>query len=202
METIGANIIEEEKTCNNGSSSDRISGLPADIQHHILSFLPIKFVARTSVLSRRWSSLWASFPILDFYSINPLKSRKMNFEFISSLLQRRDQNSKIKVFRVQGHLSCSCLHDCIDWVVWHNIEKLTLEISLGDKFDLPSCVFNCDSVRSLNLMGNSPTISNSQFRFPSSYVGAMSGMCSLRSLRLIFMEIWESARYDPNSLTP
>ncbi|KAM1175497.1 hypothetical protein ACFX15_027399 [Malus domestica] len=136
METIGANIIEEEKTCNDGSSSDRISGLPADIQHHILSFLPIKFVARTSVLSRRWS------------------------------------------------------------------EELTLEISLGDKFDLLSYVFNCDSVRSLNLMGNSPAISNSQFKFPSSYVGAMSGIRSLRSLRLIFIEIWESARYDPNSLTP
>ncbi|XP_071707240.1 F-box/LRR-repeat protein At4g14103-like isoform X2 [Rutidosis leptorrhynchoides] len=48
-------------------STDRISQLPEFIVHHILSFLdsPLHLV-RMSVLSKNWSSLTSSFPILDF----------------------------------------------------------------------------------------------------------------------------------------
>ena len=45
---------------------DRISDLPLFILHKILSGLPRKGAARTSVLSRRWHSVWNSFPFLYF----------------------------------------------------------------------------------------------------------------------------------------
>lgn len=44
----------------------RISDLPEMIMHHTLSFLPRKDAAKTSVLSKKWNSVWCSFPILDF----------------------------------------------------------------------------------------------------------------------------------------
>lgn len=48
---------------------NRISDLPVDVLHQILFFLPIKSIAQTSVLPRRWRNLWYSFPDLNFTSL-------------------------------------------------------------------------------------------------------------------------------------
>ncbi|KAF9592096.1 hypothetical protein IFM89_011934 [Coptis chinensis] len=54
---------------NNGSKSsvDRISDLPDPMIHHIFSFLDMREVVQTSILSKRWTHLWKSTPNLDFY---------------------------------------------------------------------------------------------------------------------------------------
>ncbi|KAK3194697.1 hypothetical protein Dsin_026007 [Dipteronia sinensis] len=48
-------------------SMDRISELPTFIIHHIMSYLSEKEAARTSILSKKWHCVHASFPILDFH---------------------------------------------------------------------------------------------------------------------------------------
>jgi hypothetical protein len=45
---------------------DRISNLPDSILCHILSFIPTKHAASTSVLSTSWKSIWLSALTLDF----------------------------------------------------------------------------------------------------------------------------------------
>ncbi|CAN0879442.1 FBD-associated F-box protein At5g38590 [Linum grandiflorum] len=45
---------------------DRLSALPDDILHYILSLIHTKFSVRTSILSRRWISLWKYVPVLAF----------------------------------------------------------------------------------------------------------------------------------------
>ena len=52
---------------------DRISELPLFMLHRILSCLPRKDAARTSVLSKRWNSVWHSFPIFDFQQTTYVK---------------------------------------------------------------------------------------------------------------------------------
>ncbi|XP_026404717.1 F-box/LRR-repeat protein At2g29910-like [Papaver somniferum] len=47
---------------------DRISDLNDPIIHHIFSFLPIKNVVATTVLSKRWNNLWISTPILNIHT--------------------------------------------------------------------------------------------------------------------------------------
>ncbi|XP_026433494.1 F-box/LRR-repeat protein At3g59200-like [Papaver somniferum] len=49
-----------------GVGRDRIGELPEPLIHHILSFLPIKSIASTTILSKKWNNLWLSLPVLDF----------------------------------------------------------------------------------------------------------------------------------------
>ncbi|XP_015695724.1 uncharacterized protein LOC102721387 isoform X1 [Oryza brachyantha] len=45
--------------------ADRLSALPDEILHHVMSFLKAWEVVRTCVLSQRWRRLWASAPCVD-----------------------------------------------------------------------------------------------------------------------------------------
>ena len=47
-------------------ADDRISDLPDEILCHILTFLPTKFAFATSVLSKRWTSLYHSLTFIKF----------------------------------------------------------------------------------------------------------------------------------------
>ncbi|KAF3582166.1 hypothetical protein Bca4012_033299 [Brassica carinata] len=47
-------------------NEDRISELPEALLLHILSYVPTKDVIATSVLSKRWRSLWKMVPKLEF----------------------------------------------------------------------------------------------------------------------------------------
>jgi hypothetical protein len=49
---------------------DRISDLPDEILCHILTFLPTKFAFATSVLSKRWTSLYHSLTFIKFDDIS------------------------------------------------------------------------------------------------------------------------------------
>ncbi|KAH0984189.1 hypothetical protein GBA52_011366 [Prunus armeniaca] len=77
METKAAKkrrLIEEENE-RNGRGRDRFSDLPNEISNHIFSFLPMKSIAQVSFTSKRWRSLWDSFPILDFSEVCPFTSQ-------------------------------------------------------------------------------------------------------------------------------
>ncbi|CAN6374642.1 unnamed protein product [Urochloa humidicola] len=50
----------ESKKASTAGGGDRISGLPDEVLHRVLSFLPAREAVRTSVLARRWTSLWKS----------------------------------------------------------------------------------------------------------------------------------------------
>ncbi|CAI0376058.1 unnamed protein product [Linum tenue] len=56
----------ESKKLKRSHAVDRLSRLPDNVIHHILSFLDTKSLVRTSLLSRKWRSLWKHVPVLNF----------------------------------------------------------------------------------------------------------------------------------------
>ncbi|CAL1352220.1 unnamed protein product [Linum trigynum] len=67
----------------------RLSNLPDNILHHILSFLDTKHVVRTSVLSRRWRSQWKNAHALNFF-VHHYTVREAEFrEHVVKFLSRR-----------------------------------------------------------------------------------------------------------------
>ncbi|KAK6925440.1 F-box domain [Dillenia turbinata] len=66
---------------------DKFSNLPEQIISHILSFLPIKYAASTSILSPKFKSLWLDITDLEFeddHLFHPDKFR----DFVESILIR------------------------------------------------------------------------------------------------------------------
>ncbi|CAB4304769.1 unnamed protein product [Prunus armeniaca] len=201
METRAAKkrrLIEEENKRNIGGGRDRLSDLPDDIAHRLLSFLPTtKSVARTSVLSKRWRYLWACFPILNFSQVyDPWMTDIIATEdIISAVLSRRHENSNIKFFGFKGYLKAQWLHDWIPWLVKHKVEELVLHILSGTGMvDFPPPLLQCDSLRSFTLEGKCPFL-----RFSSSYVKTTSGLPNLHTLSLTGVEFSEDDLFSDSS---
>ncbi|KAJ1271118.1 hypothetical protein BS78_06G104400 [Paspalum vaginatum] len=84
--------------CGSSSAEDRLSSLPDVLLHAILSSLKARQLVQTSVLSRRWRSLWRSVPCLSIdqgeFQSNPgniSQTELAKFEdFVDFLLLRND----------------------------------------------------------------------------------------------------------------
>nr|DAD23321.1 TPA_asm: hypothetical protein HUJ06_024784 [Nelumbo nucifera] len=144
---------------NQRESCDRISELPDSVIQHILSFLPVKDVIRTSFLSKRWKYLWTSVPNLDFDGLvfSP-KTKFMNF--VDSVLLRRN-GAAIQKFRLSfGDYYCdgSRVHTWIDAAVTHNVRELDFFYYTSKHFDLPICLYTCKSLTVLKLNLNFATL--------------------------------------------
>jgi hypothetical protein len=73
------------------AAGDRLSTLPDDILHHVLSFLPAEDGVRTCVLARRWRHLWKSATSLHIvrHNLDDQESVKAAREFVDHLLLLR-----------------------------------------------------------------------------------------------------------------
>ncbi|CAI9088471.1 OLC1v1022805C1 [Oldenlandia corymbosa var. corymbosa] len=94
----------EEFDCK---EQDRISDLPDALLCHVLSFLPIKSAAKTSILSKRWKDLWVSVDVLDL-DINlraDFKGDWSSFEDIAKSQKERFISFVDRLFAVRGNTS-------------------------------------------------------------------------------------------------
>ncbi|XVF01856.1 hypothetical protein REPUB_Repub04eG0125200 [Reevesia pubescens] len=175
---------------------DRISDLPDVVLHHILFHLPIKTIAQTSVLSKRWRSLWSSFPDLDFTSINPIGVPSTNMkpsndkitsshslsakrmDFISQVLALRDKHSDLRILRFCAPLSFSRLNGLIRRAVRQNVQELDVEVATDDYFNFPRSVITSESLRVFKLRSRYPG-----FRLPPPPI-MKGGFRSLHTLSL------------------
>ncbi|KAJ6793354.1 putative F-box/FBD/LRR-repeat protein [Iris pallida] len=143
-------ILENPPT--NGSDIDRISELPDSVLHHILSFLETKLTVQTSILSKRWTHLWASVPALDFTD-QSFRRRNGYFEnFVDTVLLLRDA-SDLRSFSL-------CLYDYFDeghvhrWIrhaAKYNPKVLQIEFPVGVICRLPLGILPFRSLEELSM---------------------------------------------------
>ncbi|KAJ8749349.1 hypothetical protein K2173_018836 [Erythroxylum novogranatense] len=201
METRSAKRKRVWFSENEGQNGfDRISDLPDSVLHDILFLLPIKSIAQTSVLSKRWRFLWSSFPDLDFTTINPLtssslkktpkrSSHSLSLDFIPHVLALRDKNSDLRTLRFRSRLSFSGLNGLIRCAIRHNVQELDVEVATEDYFNFPRGVIASETLRVFKLKSRYPG-----FRLLPSCV-MKEGFRSLHTLSLSLVIL-----YDQSSL--
>ncbi|KAI3962609.1 hypothetical protein MKW98_008476 [Papaver atlanticum] len=157
---------------NSGCSSseeDRISNLPDSLIHHIQSFIDTKFAVQTCLLSKRWRYIWTSIPVLNFCHHRESdddedcddegdKLTNRFITFVDKVLSLRDNNSDIQRFHLESSLcytGWNDLYGCIKrWVtaaVSHNVQELHIEAKPDEDFEIPLCLYTCESLTKLDL---------------------------------------------------
>ncbi|KAM0916659.1 hypothetical protein ACQ4PT_010014 [Festuca glaucescens] len=69
-----------------GSTDDRLSALPDDLLHRILSFLPCQRAVQTTVLSKRWTGLWRSAPCININMLYILTRSRHKWQKMEDLV--------------------------------------------------------------------------------------------------------------------
>ncbi|PQM37930.1 putative F-box/FBD/LRR-repeat protein [Prunus yedoensis var. nudiflora] len=190
-----------------GRMTDRLSNLPDQIAHVILSFLTMADLARLSYVSKCWRELCLSSPVLNFNEYDCIagadmcdsKQRLLNI-LERFLLLRADH--KIQRFRFDWHFpppkknqsslsSCSCrdvyyrVMSCVQKAVRCNVEQLELNLlGLGEpNLNFPSSIFLCESLKSLSVYTNRAIL-----RAPSSSSSISSNLKDLELLNVVIAD--------------
>ncbi|KAI3972062.1 hypothetical protein MKW92_032880 [Papaver armeniacum] len=129
---------------------DMISNLPDSLLHYLLSFLEIKDVARSSILSKRWNYIWTTVPILEFK--NDASQTENFMDFVDGTLLRHNSSNVDKFSLVcNRHLDESRLHSWISTVIRGNVKELSLYLLPRNTLFIPLSRFTCESLTSLEL---------------------------------------------------
>ncbi|MCH99052.1 F-box/LRR-repeat protein, partial [Trifolium medium] len=150
-------------------TEDRISILPDSILCHILSFLPTKLSASTSILSKRWKPLWLSLLHLDF-DVQSFTNFNTFRHVVYSVMLSREVTLPIKSLRLK---SCSehvvnDINGFINAAMQRGIEYLDLEITTGKDFELTLTpnIFSCKTLMVLKLKNLNVNKIPTQVHFP------------------------------------
>ncbi|TVU43231.1 hypothetical protein EJB05_09678 [Eragrostis curvula] len=85
-----------------GPAADRLSDLPDELLHHVMSFIKAWEVVRTCVLSRRWRYLWASAPCIDVRFRRFCEPVEDFAKFVYRLLLAREALAPVDTLRLRS----------------------------------------------------------------------------------------------------
>ncbi|KAH0470047.1 hypothetical protein IEQ34_001605 [Dendrobium chrysotoxum] len=169
-EVSHSQIRQEEKETM-GRGEDRISCLPESVLQSILTMMPLKSAIRTDVLSKKWRNLWkyslSTATELDFGQdlVNNLSA----IEFVETVnrylsLHVCKKLERFHVFFSPFDLFASDIQRWISYAIGKGVRYLDIDLSQGFKykkfgefthgrspFELPSSLFDCDSLIDLSL---------------------------------------------------
>ncbi|XP_028806319.1 F-box/FBD/LRR-repeat protein At5g22700-like [Neltuma alba] len=138
--------------------SDRLSDLPDHLLQHILSFLPTQEAIATSLLSKRWTSLWTGSPTLHFDALN-FCSSIFFVEFVEHALIFFRNSNHVRIFRLKfGSFGLQPDHNIINWIatVINKLKVEELDLSFTSYwFSVHMCsgTLNSSAMRVLKLNG-------------------------------------------------
>ncbi|RZC57401.1 hypothetical protein C5167_004708 [Papaver somniferum] len=151
--------MEEMRNVPFSNNQDRLSNLPESLIHHILSFLDMKYVVQTSILSRKWRYTWTTVSTLVFESdaFNDSGEKKVQsfMRFVTSILMLNISDiDKFDLYyswdsdKIAKHLNTWILA-----VVKRKVQELNIQIeySIAWTMRLPHCLVTSESLTRLLL---------------------------------------------------
>ncbi|KAF7842719.1 F-box/LRR-repeat protein 25-like [Senna tora] len=125
-------MIRRRKICS-AKMEDRISILPDEVLHLILSYLETKLAVQTCVLSKRWRYLWTGISTLDFDESSFSDDSSFE-EFLNHVLLHRDHSKAICQFKMSyGNIEdVDITKSVIDFFVKHGRGIHDLVLSSND----------------------------------------------------------------------
>ncbi|KAL4569128.1 hypothetical protein LXL04_024759 [Taraxacum kok-saghyz] len=120
-------ILEPQRTVGSMDlESDRLSSLPDDLIHKILSFIYIEDAIRTSYLSSRWRYIWTLTPNLNFENLN--RGSRISKFFSSVLSHRNNQTQICSINLVLGAtvMDNECITQILNCAFAHNVQQLSI----------------------------------------------------------------------------
>ncbi|KAI8009396.1 putative F-box/FBD/LRR-repeat protein [Camellia lanceoleosa] len=128
-------MMDQSSKLSDSKEKDRISNLPDAILSHILCFMPTKYVARTSLLSTKWKSIWTSVHIIDLnsFSVRGHNEQSSGFmDFVDRLLLLRNSPNLNKFcLRCRfGYYNPYRLNSWICTVIKLNVKELVLNFKI------------------------------------------------------------------------
>ncbi|KAJ9550012.1 hypothetical protein OSB04_022555 [Centaurea solstitialis] len=189
METRSAKRRKLRNPSQNNTGEDRITDLPDAVLHHILFLLPIKSIVQTSVLSKRWRSLWYAFPDLDFTTVIPSGTALTKFVYLKNLgnvitqiLSLRHKLSDVRSLRFCACMTFSGLHTLVRAAVRLRVQELDIRVATNDTINFPRSIIRSDCLRVLKVR------SCPGLRLPPSRI-MRSGFRTLQTLSLSFVHL-------------
>ncbi|XP_074301322.1 F-box protein At4g22280-like [Silene latifolia] len=138
---------------------DRLSDLPDFIMHHIISFLDFKEACRTCILSRRWTRISDTNPVLLVTRPrrNVSDGNTASLEYIETRMQRYSkENLRIKKLRIEFSIDVEFACKVDEWLeiaVRSKVENLVLENHFNDVYQLTDILLSAKSLRTLDCTG-------------------------------------------------
>ncbi|PWA99333.1 F-box domain, Leucine-rich repeat domain, L domain-like protein [Artemisia annua] len=136
---------------------DRLSNLPDDLIHKILSFVGIKLAVQTSALSSRWRFLWMTLPCLNFSSSD--FNRKANFaKCVTHVLSRHNNQIEVTSAKLSFHgkVNQPFVRRFLDYAISHNVQQLAVSCLYDyGGIPFPLYLFSSQSLKHLTIAGDS-----------------------------------------------
>lgn len=133
---------------------DRLSELPESLIHEILSLLPVRKAAATSILSKRWKNVWTTVPRLHFHQRTDVADPHKFPKFVYRVLARW-KGGKLLKFSIQFDLD-HCSDTDADWwlhfAMKKQVEELRIESRLCSSYSPPTLLYTCLSIRKLTFV--------------------------------------------------
>ncbi|CAF1862801.1 unnamed protein product [Brassica oleracea var. botrytis] len=139
-------------------NEDRISELPEALLLHILSYVPTKDVIATSVLSKRWRSLWKMVPKLEFeFDMEHVSSEAVYRKLHLYYVEFKDEESVCNLFS-----GCPRLQDLVVKrysnanvetysIAVPSLQRLTIEEDCSTDVNDGGYVINAPSLKYLSI---------------------------------------------------
>ncbi|KAJ9549860.1 hypothetical protein OSB04_022403, partial [Centaurea solstitialis] len=142
----------DHENVRSAMNEDRLSSLPDELIHQILSCIDSKFAVQTCLLSSRWKLLWTTMPCLNFASHQFVSLPKFS-KFVTNFLSHRNRQTEVTSVKLsfRGAASQFFVRKIANYVFSHNVQELTVRISPKMHHEFPTCLFSSQSLKHFTL---------------------------------------------------